>query len=245
MKGQTIMIKLYQFAPVWGIPNLSHFCVKIETYLRMTDRPYEVIPTLPLKAPLGKLPYLEDNGRTIPDSRLIIRYLQTEYGDALDAPLTPPERAAARAWQRLIEEHLYWISMYTRWCYDDANWQQNKRAIFSVLPVVVRDCVASVYRRSIGKQIYGQGTRRLNDDDIFALAAEDVSALAAFLDEKDYFLGSNPTTIDASAYGFLINIIGCPIESPLKKHILEHKNLAAYCQRMQDRYFPECGTIAP
>ena len=239
------MIKLYQFAPVWGIPNLSHFCVKIETYLRMTERPYEVVPTLPLKAPLGKLPYLEDQGRTIPDSRMIIRYFQTEYGDALDAHLTPSERATAKAWQRLIEEHLYWVSMYTRWCYNEANWQQNKRAIFSVLPVLVRDCVAWVYRRSIGKQIYGQGIRRLSDDDIFALAAEDVSALAAFLGEKDYFMGSSPTTIDASAYGFLINIIGCPIESPLKNHILEQKNLVAYCQRMQDRYFPECGAITP
>jgi len=245
MKGQTIMMKLYQFAPVWGIPNLSHFCVKIETYLRMTDRPYEVVETLPLKAPLGKLPYLEDRGRTIPDSRLIIRYLQTEYGDALDARLTLSERAAAKAWQRLIEEHLYWVSMYTRWCYDEANWRQNKRAIFSVLPVVVRDGVAWVYRRAIRRQIYGQGTGRLSTDAIFALAAEDVSALAAFLDEKDYFMGSSPTTIDASVYGFLIDIIGCPIESPLKDHIFEQKNLAAYCQRMQDRYFPECGTISP
>jgi len=55
-------------------------------------------------------------------------------------------------------------------------------------------------------------------------------------------MGASPTTIDASAYGFLIDIIGCPIEPPLKNHIFEQKNLVAYCQRMQDRYFPECGT---
>ena len=239
------MIKLYQFAPVWGIPNLSHFCVKIETYLRMTEQPYEVVETLPLKAPLGKLPYLEDRGRTIPDSRLIIQYLQKEYGDALDAHLTPSEWATAKACQRLIEEHLYWISMYTRWCYDEANWQQNKRAIFSVLPVLVRDAVAWGYRRVIRRQIHGQGTGGLSTDAIFALATEDVSALAAFLDEKEYFMGASPTTIDASVYGFLIDIIGCPIESPLKDHVFEQKNLVAYCQRMQDRYFPECGTIRP
>ena len=27
------MITLYQLAGTWGIPNLSHFCAKLETYL--------------------------------------------------------------------------------------------------------------------------------------------------------------------------------------------------------------------
>jgi len=71
--------------------------------------------------------------------------------------------------------------MDTRWRYDEANWQQNKRAIFSVIPIVVRDVVAWVHRRAIRRQISGQGTRRLSPDAIFALAAEDVSALTAFL----------------------------------------------------------------
>ncbi len=237
------MITLYQFAPTWGIPNLSHFCVKVETYLRITELVYEVVETLPLKAPLGKLPYIEDQGNKIADSRLIIRYLQTQYGTALDAHLTDVEQATTRAWQRLIEEHLYWVSMYTRWSYTDINWQKNKQAIFNVLPTLARHGVARVYRYLIKKQIRGQGIGRLTDNDIFALANEDISALAVFLGEKNYFMGMKPTTIDATVYGFLINIIACPIESPLKDYVLEHKNLVEYCQRMQKRYFPECGEI--
>lgn len=237
------MITLYQFAPVWGIPNLSHFCVKVETYLRMTGLPYEIVETLPLKVPLGKLPYLEDKENKIADSRMIVRYLQAHYGEALDVHLTESERANAKAWQRLIEEHLYWLSMYTRWNYSEANWQQNKHAIFNVLPVIARDCVAQIYRYLIKKQIYGQGTGRLSEEDIFALATEDVSALAVFLGEKSYFMGDKPSSIDATVYGFLLNIIACPVESPLKKHVLEQKHLVDYCQRMQESYFPECGKI--
>ncbi len=133
--------------------------------------------------------------------------------------------------------------MYTRWNYSYANWQQNKQAIFNVLPVLARDCVAFVYQYLIKKQIYGQGAGRLSEDDIFSLAAEDVSALAVFLGEKDYFMGDKPTTIDATIYGFLINIIACPIESPLKNLVLEQKSLVEYCQRMQTRYFPERGKL--
>ncbi len=45
------MITLYRFAPVWGIPNLSPACVKVETYLRMVNLPYEVRSAVPMKAP--------------------------------------------------------------------------------------------------------------------------------------------------------------------------------------------------
>jgi glutathione S-transferase len=73
------MITLYQFAPVWGIPNLSQACVKVETYLRMVDLPYEVRSTVPMKGPKGKLPFIEDSGKKIADSRFIIEYLRRSY----------------------------------------------------------------------------------------------------------------------------------------------------------------------
>lgn len=233
------MITLYQFSPVWGIPNLSHFCVKVETYLRMTQLPYDIIETLPLKAPLGKLPYLEDQGQKIADSRLIIHYLQAQYGHALDEHLNAEAQAIAKAWQRLFEEHLYWLSMYTRWNYSEENWQQNKQAVFHVLPKALQSIAALGYRFLIKKQIYGQGTGRLSDKDIFTFAAEDISAIAIFLGQKDYFMGDRPSSIDATVYGFLVNIMACPIESPLKDEVLTQTVLVAYCQRMQARYFPE------
>ena len=37
------MIELYQFAPAWGLPNPSPFCIKLELYLKMTGLPFEVI----------------------------------------------------------------------------------------------------------------------------------------------------------------------------------------------------------
>jgi glutathione S-transferase len=233
------MIKLYQFARTWGIPNLSHFCVKLETYLRMTELPYQIVETLPLKAPRGKLPYIEDNEHKIADSRLILNYLKTTYANTIDAHLTSEEQAIAKAYQRLLEEHLYWVSMVTRWNYTEENWQTNKQAIFSVLPPVIRDLAASVYRKRIKSQIKGHGIGRLSIDETFELGREDIDSLTNYLGKKPYFMGDRPTSLDASAYGILVNTLGCPIESPLKDHALSYKNLINYCQRMQAEFFPE------
>ena len=48
-------IKLFVFPRMFSIPNLSPFCCKMETWLRIADVPYEVVPTTdPRKAPRGK-----------------------------------------------------------------------------------------------------------------------------------------------------------------------------------------------
>ena len=232
------MVILYQLERTWGIPNLSHFCCKTETYLRMADIRYTVKPTLPLFAPKRKLPYIEDGDLRLADSRFIIRHLKAKYND-LDEGLTPEESALSLAIQRLLEEHLFWATMYSRWQYTDANWQVNKNAIFSVLPPVIRDVAAFYYRRRIQGQIFGHGTGRHSAKEIFELGMQDVDALSAYLGDKTYFLGDKPTTLDASAFGFLINTLGCPIESPLKDHALSKNNLRSYVERIKLQYYPD------
>lgn len=233
------MIALHQFARNWGIPNQSQFCAKIETYLRMAGLPYQIVETMPFKGPRGKLPFIVDGGRKVSDSRLIVEYLKAAYGDPLDGRLGAGEKALAAAFQRLLEEHLYWVGMMSRWNHTEANWQTLKQAIFGGLPPVARDLAAAAYRRRIKSQILGHGLGRLNAEEAFRLGREDLDALAEFLGGKPYFMGASPASLDASAYGILVNTLGCPIESPLKEHALSKRNLVDYCRRVQAEYFPE------
>jgi glutathione S-transferase len=233
------MIQLHQFARTWGIPNLSVFCVKVETYLRMNKLPHEIIDSLPLKGPRGKLPFIEDDGRKLSDSRLILNYLKTTYGDPDKELLTPEEQGIAKAYQRLLEEHLYWIDMVTRWDYTEENWQTIKQAIFGGLPPIARDLAASLYRIKIKSQIKGHGIGRLTHEEMFELGKEDIDSLADFLGSKAYFMGKRTSSLDASAYGVLVNTLGSPFKSPLKDHALTKQNLLDYCRRMQAEFFPE------
>lgn len=233
------MIILHQFERTWGIPNLSQFCVKVETYLRMAQIPYEIQTTIPLKGPRGKLPFIVDQDQTLADSRVIITYLKETYGDPLDAHLSAAEQGIALAFQRLLEEHLYWAGMYSRWNYTEQNWATNKQAIFGSLPPVARDLAAAFYRRRFKGLIKGHGLGLFNATEAFALGMQDLDALSSFLGDKPYFMGEQPCSLDASAYSNLVNTVACPIESPLKEYGLTKTNLTNFCQRMQERYFPE------
>jgi len=234
-----IMIKLHQFSRTWSIPNLSHFCCKLETYLRLSHMPYETVDSIPPKSPKGKLPFIEDNNQKISDSNLIIQYLIQEYGDRLDTYLTPTQKAVSLAIQRLFEDHLFWITMYTRWQFTEENWQTNKQAIFHVFSPILKDVVAWIYRMLIRRQIHGHGIGRHSQEEIFQLGRTDLDAISDFLADKPYFMGDKPTSLDATAYGFLVNTLACPIESPVKEYALNKQNLVDYCQRMTVQYYPE------
>ena len=98
-------IKLFQFPRMFGIPNLSPFCCKLETWLRITRVPYEVVDTLdPRKGPKGKLPFIEDAGMRIADSSRIVDHLVKIRGVDPDGRLNTSERAIVLLVQRTLEE---------------------------------------------------------------------------------------------------------------------------------------------
>src|SRR5262245_64264757 len=89
-------LKLFQFPRMFAIPNLSPFCCKLETWLRLAQIPYEAVDTPdPRKAPKGKLPFIEDAGVRIADSSLIVDYLAKTRRADLDMHRGPSQRALA------------------------------------------------------------------------------------------------------------------------------------------------------
>jgi len=58
--------------------------------------------------PKGKMPWISLNGEEHGDSTLCIELLSERYNQHLSSHLTTEERAVARAFQLLAEEHLYW-----------------------------------------------------------------------------------------------------------------------------------------
>lgn len=100
------------------------------------------------------------------------------------------------------------------------------------MPPVIRDIAATYFRNKINKQIYGHGIGRHKTEEIFKNGMLDIDAISDFLGEK-------PTTLVTSAFGILINTLGCPIESPLKDHGLSKNNLINFVARIRSQYFSD------
>lgn len=229
------MIRLHQFAPAFGLLNASPFCMKLEVYLRLAGLPYEAVNDgNVMKAPKGKLPYIEDQGAVVADSTFVIDYLKATYGDTLDAAITAEQRAQATAFQRLFEENLYWAVVHTRWA-EPAGWARTKAGFFGALPVPLRWLLPPLARRGILGEMRGHGMGRHSEAEIHAIARRDVDAVADFLADKPYMLGPLPTSLDATAYAFLANLLWAPVDSPIRRHAASRPNLEAYCQRMKAR----------
>lgn len=238
------MIKLYQFTPAFGLPNASSFCMKLETYLRMTEIPFESVYVMETdKAPKGKMPYIVDGDKTMGDSGLIIDYLKQTYGDKLDVDLTTSEKAISLAMRRLIEENLYWAILYGRWL-ESANWEIIKEIFFGELPPIIKMTVPNLARNDIRKKLLGHGLGKHSAAEIYAIGCADITALSDFLADKTFFMGDQPTSLDASAYGILANTLWTPIELPIKTQAQQLPNLTAYCERMRDRYYPLTPAVA-
>lgn len=231
------MIKLYQFEPAGGLENLSPFCLKLETYLRMAQIPYEAVKNADIrKAPKGKLPYIEDQGKVLSDSSFIIKYLKEKHGDALDAGLSPHQKSVALSFQRLLEENFMWVIVYFRF-FDERFWLQTKELYFGHFPPLMRLIVPSLIRKKISRDFKGHGMGLHSQEEIYQIGEKDLKAVADFIGERHFFFGDHPSTIDATVYAFLANIYFAPYETPLKAYSARFPHLLEYCVRMRDRFY--------
>jgi hypothetical protein len=142
----------------------------------------------------------------------------------------------ATAFQRLLEEDLYWAVVQTRWV-EDAGWQTTRDAFFGALPVPLRWIVPPLARRGLRSEMRGHGMGRHGAAEIHAIGCRDVTAVADFLADKPFMLGESPTSLDATAHAFLANLLWAPVDSPIQRHARARPTLEAFCQRMKARYF--------
>ena len=231
-------IKLFQFPRRLGVPNVSPFCCKLETWLRIARIPYEVVDTPdPRKGPRRKLPFIDDGGVRIADTSLIIDYLVKTRGVDPDAHLDASQRAIALLVQRTLEEHYAFVMAYTHLVREEG--LRHTRARFDAIPAIVRPFVASAVTKSIKKVLWQQGILRHTHEDIVEAAIRDWRAVLAVMSDGPFFFGEEPTGVDAIVFGTLAPTVLVPIESPIREFLRSQSQCVPYVERMRARLFPE------
>jgi glutathione S-transferase len=235
-------IKLFQFPRMLGVPNLSPFCCKLETWLRIAGVPYEVVDTSdPRKGPKRKVPFIEDTGRRIGDSSLIVEHLMKTRSVDPDARLSASQRGVALLVQRTLEEHYAYIVLYTHLV--RAEGARHTLARFDSVPAIVRPFVARAVNGQIAKLLWYQGTTRHSDAEIFDFAVRDWQAVLSVMSKGPYFFGDEPSGIDAVVFGALATSMLTPIESPVRDFLTAQPALVEYANRMLQRFFPEMAGL--
>jgi isoprene-epoxide---glutathione S-transferase len=236
------MITVYGYTPAWGLPDISPYVTKLINYMTFAGLEYTWKPqdlaTLDEDSPFGKLPYIVDeDGTKVGDSNRIIIYLKRKYGDPLDGDQSPVEAAQALAFNRLVEENLYWSGVIQpRWRHEDQ---------FEIyIPYIVQGAdvgpelraALMAFRDRIVAEFDGQGMGRRPDDEVLLFLKDDVDALSTFLGDKPYFMGDKLRSVDASVYSTIRHITDVPWDWPGRDYTRGKTNLVAYADRIRDEF---------
>ena len=235
------MITLHKFIPAWGLPDISPFCIKAETYLRMTGVEYRTVASDSRKAPKGKCPYIEHGNQVISDSSMIIEYLESRSPTPMDADLTSQERAISAAMKAMLEEQFYFVGLWTRWV-DASGWKIYRPIIKDLgaelgVPKLFVPLIEPIIRAKMRRTTYLQGTGRHSPDEIRQIGVNVVTALSDWLEDKPFMLGTKPHLIDATAYAFMVGWLWGPFEGVIKDRVSQKTNLVRYCDRMKAQYW--------
>ena len=232
------MIKLATFGPAFGLPDPSPFVVKADVLLQMSGLPFEKVAGDIRKAPKGKLPYIDDEGTCVPDSTFIRMHLETKHGIDFDRGLTPQQRGAAWAIEKMLEDQLYWVVIKERWL-DDANFAKGPAMFFKSIPRPIRGLIVRSVRKDLRRTVHGHGLGRHSTAEINLLARRSIKAVSDVLGDNEYLTGSNLCGADATVYAFMNSALTPFFESEMRPIVLEHSNIVSYCERMRRRFHPE------
>ena len=236
------MVTIYQYLPAWTVPCISPYVTKVIYYMRMTDLNFEAKPQdltkLDRDTPHGKLPVIVDtDGTSVADSTHIIEYLKAKYGDALDAGVTPAEFAEMHAFNRMIDDHTYWVAVIQPRWRETPNWETYLRIIAGTddVPPPLR-AFADDFRHRILTEFMHGGWGRMSGDMIYRRARADIDALSNFLGSKAFFMGEQPRSSDAAVSSILRHIIDAPFVFDTKDYAALKTNLVDYLARMKQRF---------
>jgi glutathione S-transferase len=141
------------------------------------------------------------------------------------------------AWNRLIDEHLYWVAVIQPRWRETAGWEKYLRIIAGSddVPPALR-AFGDDFRFRILTEFYLGGWGRMPADVIYGRARQDIDAIAGQLSANDFLLGDKPTSIDAAVSSMLRHIIDSPFEYDTKTYAAAKPELHGYLRRMKERF---------
>jgi glutathione S-transferase len=232
------MITLYSGGNLFGLPETSPYVGKTEVQLQLAGLDYVKLPSRPDASPKGQLPFIDDDGVVIADSTFIRFHIERKYGVDLDPDLDAAGRAQAWAVERMVENHLGWVSAWFRFMLPH-NFQKGPGTWFEDVPEPKRTELREWLLGQIGINLKAVGIGRHAPDEILLLGERSLAALSTLLGDKPFLYGDRPQGSEAIVFHILAAIVMDFFDSPLRDKAQGYSNLGAYVGRMMGRFYPQ------
>ncbi|GMS84158.1 hypothetical protein PENTCL1PPCAC_6333, partial [Pristionchus entomophagus] len=235
-KWKSDVVYLYQFPRSPVMPNQSPYCLKLETYLRIKNIKYEIMKSYRQRSEKGLVPFIELNGRQIPDSGVIIRKLEKHF-DCADR-LTEEEKGVARAIDRMLDCSTLHAIQLDRLVKNGRLFAS--RAVSGLpLPGFITDRIGDRMAAIMGKRMRG-ALGKLSDEEMRDLLVLDLNAINSILGQKRFLFGEVPSAVDCSVFGHIASTYFLPYRQTLSDVLDDDlPAMAGLINRIRTHYYPE------
>lgn len=237
---------LFSFPRSPHVRNISPFALKVESFLRMHNIPFESIGTFKFSPKKGQMPYIRlncrENGPLVADSNFIIQFLSKKLGiDEVEKTLlTKEQTATSHAFTRMIEEHTTQIGFYYRYALNmdgfraavlPDGWFRSWMVSF-IFPLVM----PMAFKKKNKYVSFG----RHSDEEKWTISCQDIQSISDYLGEKRFMFGDEPTTLDCTLFGHFAQFLYIPLNFPQKIYIHENcDNIVKYMNRFKELYWKD------
>ncbi|XP_076346684.1 failed axon connections-like [Tachypleus tridentatus] len=243
------VVYLYQFVRCPVAPSASPFCLKVETWLRMTGLKYENVDhRLKFKSKKGQLPFVEVNGEEIADSDIIISELTKLFKKDLDIDLSADQKNISHAFISMLNNHTSWVMRW--WRYSNPSQFLKtaqldvKQVLNSKLPKGILQFFFKMGFKSNVKKAIGHGLGRHSSEEILMFGKNDLKVLSEYLQDKSFFFGDEPHLLDCVAFAHLCQFYYIPFGDMKEYMDSECSNLVSFLERMKERYWSDWEEMA-
>lgn len=248
-------VYLFTFPKSPHIRNISPFALKLESFLRLHNIPYEVVGTFQF-SPKGQMPYIrlnnQLNGPLIADSNFVIQFLTKKLGllennNNSQYRLTKEQYATSHAFTRMMEEHTSQIGFYYRYALNmdqfclaviPNGWFSNHGRVVGgwlmskLFPVMM----PLGFKKKMRYISFG----RHSDEEKWTISCQDIQSISDFLGDKKFMFGDDATTLDCTLFGHLAQFLYIPMEFPQKVYMRENcGNIVEYVERFKELYWKD------
>jgi len=241
------MVYLYQGPRCPVLPSTNPACLKLETWLRLTNVEYDNVAGHKMKSRKGQLPFVLLNGEELTESPTLLPELGAHLNVSMDDWLTSDQRNISHCFIVMLENHFShilnaWVAKNPQEmlkAYMITNLQQ---FIITKWPKPFLNLIFKRKMKRMSKKICAVELDVKDTEKLQLSAQEDLETLSSLLGDQMFFFGSSPCSLDICAFSYIAQLVymtpdaTCYLRDWLTSNC---NNLVEMCNRIQAMAFPD------